>query len=394
MSSWFRRRQPYVAPVASRLIAAQSIRVDGVEALAQMLLDDDEGCAEAFESHLASNRSVDHGAVIDDAAEADVIDLLELLTPETHERYEQWLNTQAQPWTPADVVTVGAALVLGSLLSALDDVVDASALRGLTWLRETPVVEGWEQLGKRLPIDYTGRHFGGPDHRQRSAGHDVARLITGVRQIRAGVFEGVFWQDGVKLTFTTAQAAYPPEESYVTALTKLLAHLGADFVTPMSLPLPGWTFFSAIPNAELRSLAAQLYRADYNMRSGAAVPALGVVAVEYLIRSHMALTAYKARESVSLEPRELVKLRQMLLVGHSGLAASSAGVAAATAICGEGAMALRHLSMPTFARAGVVAVAVLSERAAAGKAAPPTWEELARHTLVSESGDSVESFIR
>lgn len=360
-------------------IAALSDRAEDLNTLADALLTDVEGQIGEDDFEVLPTRETPISEVGDD--KTDDVDLLTLLSPETQRRYQQWLDTQAIPWTSADVVPVGAAVVLGSLMAALDDVVDSATLNGLTWLRETPVLEGWEELGRRLPIDYTGRHFGGPDHRQRSAGHDVVRLMTGVRQIRAGVFEGVFWEDGVKKTFATALGAYTPEESYVTALAKLLAHLGADFVTPMSLPLPGWTFLGSLPPRKLRLFAADLYRARYNMRSGMLAPSIGVAAVGFLLRSHAAASAYDARGSIALQGSEHAKLDEMLLVGHSGLAAASVSKAAARAFCGEGAIALRHLSGPAFARAGVAAVVVVGNRSQGKKLAPPTWEDLAWQTL-------------
>lgn len=389
-----------------RAIRLMAQRAEYVEAYAEALLDDKDGELDLPAATLAESigsdatwdqliASLEEAATSGGASADDVFDLRHRLSPDLLARYDSWLNSRPLPWTRADVVSVGVALVLGAAFQAIDDTLDSAVLQGLGWLRQTEVVRNWEKLGKRLPIDYTGVKFGGPDHRQRSPGHDVARLLEGMRQIRGGYFQGTYWVDGVKQSFTTAPGAYEPVDDPVEALTKLLAHLGADFVTPLSLPLPGWTLIGELPERQVRVFASDLYRAGFNTRSGALVPGLGVVLVEVLIRSHLALQSFASRGSLLLQPQEKAKANEMLLVAQSGLAAASASVAAARALTGEGALALRHLNAPAFARAGVAAVVVMTNRAQVRRYEPTSWLALAEAAINAnhrqEVPDSVDT---
>jgi hypothetical protein len=77
------------------------------------------------------------------------------------------------------------------------------------------------------------------DHRVRSSGHDLGRPIAALRQIRDGVFTGVRWDNGAG-----PQDPYPryvPARSVSEALVLWAKHLAADAVTPISLPLPGFS---------------------------------------------------------------------------------------------------------------------------------------------------------
>lgn len=377
-------------------------RAENLEAYATALLDDDGeldfpdahlrqpvGSITTWEEAIAVLEATEPATVVDNA---DDIDLRQRLSPELLTRYETWVNARPQPWTLDDAVMVGAAIVLGAAMQTLDDTVDSAVLQGLQWLRQTEVMQGWEKLGKRLPIDYTGRKFGGPDHRQRSPGHDLLRLAEGLRQIRGGYFQGVYWDNGIKRTFITAPGSYLPVDNPVEAMTRLLAHLAADFVTPLSLPLPGWTLLGSLPERHLRVLAAELYRGGYNARSGVLSPGLGVVLVEVLLRVHLSMQAYASRGSLVLEPSETAKANELLLVAHSGLAASSASTAAARALTGEGALALRHLNAPAFARAGVAAVVVISNRAQVRRLEPTSWFELAEEAIAANTGGASPGF--
>jgi hypothetical protein len=54
---------------------------------------------------------------------------------------------------------------------------------------------------------------------------------------------------------TLAQERFAPVESLGEALTLWAKHLAADFVTPMNLPLPGWTKLHELPIPALRRFA-------------------------------------------------------------------------------------------------------------------------------------------
>lgn len=377
-----------------RAIHTMAKRSEAVEAYAEALLADEQGewdlpampvplsiSSDAnWEEILLALQQSDSEEAMDSAED---LDLRQHLCPELLARYETWLNSRPQPWTIDDALIVGAAIMLGAALQTLDDTVDATVLQGLQWLRQTELMQQWEKLGKRLPIDYAGPNFGGPDHRQRSPGHDVARLLEGLRQIRGGYFQGTYWASGVKHTFTTFPGAYVPVDDAVDALTRLLAHLAADFVTPLSLPLPGWTLLANVPQRDLRTLAAGLYRHGYNIRSGALTPGLGVILVEVILRAHQALTSHATTGTFRLQPSQSAKADEMLLVAQSGLAATSASIAAARALTGEGALALRHLNTPAFARAAVAAAVVISNRAQIRRLEPTSWYDLAQKAIAA-----------
>lgn len=90
--------------------------------------------------------------------------------------------------------------VVGVLCTALDMHIDLVVREGLGCLKSTDLLTG-------------------PAHRVSSAGHDVFRLAHAL----------------------------------------LLKHWAADVVTPMSLPLPDWTYLYEMPHRDVRVFAHQVY---------------------------------------------------------------------------------------------------------------------------------------
>jgi hypothetical protein len=184
------------------------------------------------------------------------ITLDDLLTPEQLDDLERFDPKGRERWAASDYVTVGTCAVIGLLATAFDDQIDAAVKNGLAGLSQTVLFEHFEQRGKNLPIDYTGRRFGGPGHRVRSSGHDIGRPWEALRHIRDGQFHGIYWDHGQRIDFFTTQTPdgtpYLPHDM-PEALVLWLMHLMADMVTTKSLPLPGWSKLYEANNRQLRN---------------------------------------------------------------------------------------------------------------------------------------------
>jgi hypothetical protein len=308
-------------------------------------------------------------------------DLDACLTKYQLERLRDWESGERQRWQLPDFVTVGLCGVVGGLATIFDDQVDAQVRAGLGYLKNTDLVQGWEKAARGMPIDYTGPKFGGPAHRVRSAGHDIGRPFEALQQIRSGVFRGSVWEDGVR-TITSVNVS-APVSSLAVALTLWAKHLLADVVTPMSLPLPGWTKLYELPNRDLRKFAHDAYQGSplgngLNLRSGLLTPTLSLLTTEVIVRSQVHWSAYQSTGSAGLTDAGKRKRSEMLLAGHAIVGAVSLGNAAVRGLLGEGPLALRHVNVPVLARAGFQAVHVIREEQRLRRLEPPSWDELVR----------------
>lgn len=314
--------------------------------------------------------------------EADMADLLDVAALK---HLDEWRRAQRLPWEPSDLVVVGLAGLVGAIANLYDTHVDAAVLSGLSWLKKSHLLRQWETDAARLPIDYTGPKFGGPAHRVRSAGHDIARFCNALNQIRSGTFEGTWWEDGqrsVEQVMSTrsgmpfAKAAEPH-----LAVALLLKHWAADFVTPMSLPLPGWSLLYEMPNRDLRKFAHAAYAGTnssdgLNLRSGVFTPGLGMVGTEVIIRTHTHLSAYHETGSPRLAAAGAAKRTEMLLAAHAAMGAIILSRTAAAAVAGDLVIAARHLNVPVLMRVGTLALRVRSDTASRAAIAAPSWSQL------------------
>lgn len=169
----------------------------------------------------------------------DSVDLLAALTPEQRQRHEQWSETQRRPWSTEDYVAVGFAAAVGAAATWYDTQVDGAVKVAMSALKTTDLVKDWETRAKRLPIDYTGANYGGPAHRVRSAGHDLARPFNALRQIMDGNFSGVRYEQGHRIDDVINLERFSRPHNLAEALGLWAMHLAADVVTPMSLPCLG-----------------------------------------------------------------------------------------------------------------------------------------------------------
>ncbi|MGW5388356.1 hypothetical protein [Nocardia sp. NPDC003963] len=311
-------------------------------------------------------------------------EIADILDPIALAHLEEWQATQRLTWGTSDLVVVGLSGLIGALGNLYDVHVDAAVLGGLSHLKNSDLLRRWERQASRLPIDYTGPKFGGPGHRVRSAGHDIGRFFTALSQIRTGTFQGIWWEDGQRMTAeeTATRSGLPfaqASEPHL-AIALLLKHLAADFVTPMNLPLPGWSLLCEMPIPALRKFANDAYAGTnsgdgLNIRSGILTPALGTLATEVVIRTHLHLGAYRSTGCAHLSPTTAAKRTEMLLAAHAAAGAISLSKTAAAAITGETAIAARHLNVPAFMRTGQLALKVRSDTVARAEAGAPSWQQ-------------------
>jgi hypothetical protein len=314
--------------------------------------------------------------------EAEIADILD---PVALKQVDEWRKARRLPWERSDLVVVGVAGLIGALANLYDTQIDAAVLNGLSWLKKSDLLRQWEKDAARLPIDYTGPNFGGPAHRVRSAGHDIGRFFNALNQVRTGTFEGTWWEDGQRMVeqVTTTRSGMPfayAAEPHL-ALALLLKHWAADFVTPMSLPLPGWSLLYEMPNRDLRKFAQDAYAGTnsgdgLNLRSGVFTPGLGMVATEVIVRTHTHLSAYRETGSPRLATAGAAKRTEMLLAAHAAAGAVSLSKTAAAAVAGETVVAARHLNVPVLTRLGRLALTVRSDAATRTAAGAPSWRQL------------------
>lgn len=315
-------------------------------------------------------------------------DLDAALTPELRAQLQQIRSHERLAWEVNDYATVGLASLIAAFASLFDDQIAQAASQGLAWLRGTDMVRGWEEAGHGLPIDYQGNKFGGPSHRVRSAGHDIGRPFAALRQIRAGAFEGVFFQYGLKHTVTSTAnqfgTPYQPVPGLFDAILVLLQHWGSDLVTPMGLPLPGWTKLAELPSHTAREFVNKTYAGQWaGHTSGpglnstwAMSQTLPVLAIEIILRTNAHLAAYVRRGEFRLTPAEKAKLRETLLAAYGLNVAVCSSKAVIMGMVGEGPLAMRHLNLATMIRTGTCTAQVFADRRTRAALAPPTWTEL------------------
>ncbi|GAS99616.1 uncharacterized protein RMCC_6581 [Mycolicibacterium canariasense] len=312
-------------------------------------------------------------------------DLNDMIDPVAAEQLTTWRAAQRIDWEPSDFAVVGIAGFLGALANLYDHQIDSAVLGGLSWLKKTDFLRRWEKEAARLPIDYTGPKFGGPAHRVRSAGHDIGRFLEGLNQIRSGTFRGTVWENGERIAavVTTTRSGLPfvqaPELHLAAAV--LLKHWAADFVTPMSLPLPGWSLLYDMPDRDLRKFAHEAYAGTnsgdgLNLRSGVLTPGLGMFATELIIRTHTHLTAYCDGGSPRLSTAAAAKRTEMLLAAHAVAGAASLSKTVAAGIAGETILAVRHLNVPVLVRVGILALKVRADAADRATAEAPSWMQI------------------
>ncbi|AFU01695.1 hypothetical protein [Nocardia brasiliensis] len=310
------------------------------------------------------------------------IDLDAALTAAQRAEFERWRTRQRIAWERDDLVAVGIAGLIGALGVWFDSTIDQGVANALGSVGRTQRMRRWERAAKRLPIDYTGPGFGGRAHRVRSAGHDLARPFEALRQIRTGEFRGVRWDHG-EMESVSFAGRFRTVESGAEALVLWVKHLAADFVTPMSLPLPGSSLLYELDNRELRKFAHAVYLGPsagngLNLRSGLLTPSLSVLATEVVIRTHVHAKAYAVTGSADLDARRQSLRQELLLAAHALVGAASAGKTVARFVTLDDKrrwLAVRHVNIPVLLRIGCLAVENVHGMRGRWTAAA-SWDEL------------------
>lgn len=310
------------------------------------------------------------------------VDLSAALTTAERESYGRWLARQRLPWAQEDVVTLGFAGLVGVAATMFDTQLDGAVKKALGSLKGTGLLKRWEKDAARLPIDYTGPGFGGPAHRIRSAGHDLGRPLEALRQIREGVFRGTSFPHGVRNPVEERLGNWRNVTSWSEAMVLWMKHMAADVVTPMSLPLPGFSVLAQMDNTTVRDFARAAYQGQpplgngLNVRSGMMTPTLAVLSTEAILRCHMVTRAYRARGSVELTAPERSLQTELLLAGHGLVGAFALGKAAAVFLAtAQPYLAVTHVNVPVLMRAGSLGVAALGDSRERAKGAP-SWDDI------------------
>lgn len=315
-------------------------------------------------------------------------DLEAALTPAMRSQLEAIRAHQRVPWNRADFASVGLAALIGALAALFDDQLSGMVGSGLQALQRTELVRGWERAAHGLPIDYQGPGFGGGAHRIRSAGHDMGRPFEALRQIRSGQFAGVRYGYGVASSVSSSVnqygTPYQPVPQLADAIVVLLKHWGSDLVTPMGLPLPGFTKLAELPIRPIREFVNKTYAGQWKgYKSGpglnttwAASQTLPVLATEIILRTNAHVAAYSHRGDFTLSPAEKAKLRETLAVAYGLSLAMSTSKTVVMAIAGEGPLALRHVNFASLIRCSMCSYQVVRDSRTRSALNPPTWDEL------------------
>ncbi len=217
----------------------------------------------------------------------------------------------------------------------------------------------------------------------KSAGHDLGRPLEALRQIREGVFRGTTFPHGVKTAVTESLSTWQNVGSWPEAMILWVKHLAADVVTPMSLPLPGFTKLYEMDHRWVREFAHAAYRGQrplgngLNVRSGMITPTLSVLSTEAIVRSHMLIRAHRTRGTVELTTAERALQTELLLAGHGLVGAFALGKATTILLLSKNpAMAVRHLNAPVLMRVGSLGLAAVANSRKRSNIAAPPWDEL------------------
>lgn len=171
-------------------------------------------------------------------------------------------------------------------------------------------------------------------------------------------------------------------DSWGEALTLWGKHLAADVVTPMSLPLPGWTLLYELPVRDLRKFAHDAYQGSplgtgINARTALLSPSLSLLSTEAIIRTHVHARALITTGSAVLDAPQTALRNELLLAAHGLVGAACLGKTLASGLfLSQGPLAIRHLNMPVLLRLGVLASSVVRDRRDRRRLAAPTWTDL------------------
>jgi hypothetical protein len=366
-----------------RNLDTQRRRLDAMDAALAKLMSDEEGppgelpTAPAPQSYQGLTTFNDQLRLSNSWTD---VDLDTALTPAQAAALEEWRRRHRNRWNTGDIAAVGVAGVLGTASVWFDAAVDRAVRERLSAVSKTRVVRLWEKAGKKLPIDYMGDGFGGRAHRIKSAGHDLARPFQALRQIMDGEFEGIRWSFGQRSTLKVSDR-FDVVSSFEEALLRWIMHMGADVLTPMSLPIPGASLLYELDNETISKLALHAYSGlrageGLNLRSATVAPGLTALTTEVVVRTHVHLNAMRETGTFELTHQQERKRTELRLAAHSLVGAVSLGKAAAHGLITKHPAAIRHVQVPTLMLAGKTALQVVADTSHERHTSAPTWDQL------------------
>jgi hypothetical protein len=346
----------------------------------------DLSAAVPFSRAMTYRELTDANDIVRARREWNNVDLYAALSVTQQVEFVEWLAAQRLPWTPEDLLVLGFAGAVGAAATIFDTEVDRAVRKSLELLKKSGLIQRWEDDARRLPIDYTGKGVGGPSHRVKSAGHDLGRPLEALRQIREGVFRGTAFPHGAKTAVNESLSNWQEITSWPEAMILWAKHLAADVVTPMSLPLPGFTKLYELDHRSVREFAHAAYQGQrpfgngLNVRSGMITPTLSVLSTEAIIRSHMLMRAHRARGTVELTAAERGLQTELLLAGHGLVGAVALGKATTILLLSKNpAMAVRHINTPVLMRVGSLGLAAVANTRERSSIAAPSWDALLKN---------------
>lgn len=250
------------------------------------------------------------------------------------------IDIETIPFDKTDAVIVFAAAMIECLLDfCFSDPANKNSFACKCNSNNNPIGKWSNSIHERInhkgnPLDFQGRFdangnvifnrevpdgptisFAGGNHRERTYGHDLLRIISAIKQLHDGKFIDSGYIDGVKIVVESCvnQNGMPYEKlSYAEAFVKYVFHMVADFFSSKGLPIPGWSYLSHSDNREIRKIASELYNDGLNFRTETfqvittAIPEIIVRIVTYL----------RYRESEYSKEAKKKKRNLLLLMTH------------------------------------------------------------------------------
>lgn len=317
------------------------------------------------------------------------VDLDGALSETQREAWVRWQQKNRLNWNSSDFLAIGAVATIGLLCAWFDNSIDHAVRDRLGTFVNSALGARAEANGKQLPIDYMGPGFGGRAHRIKSAGHDLARPFEALRQIMEGEFSGIDWRGGQRTQITDGN--YRGDIPLIETASRLVQHLFADVVTPMSLPIPGMSLLYESNSEELRDFALHAYSGlgegtGWNVRSGIVTPSMTVVITEVLIRTYVHAEAFSSTGTLNLDLQQRRKQTELLLAAHGLVSAISlakwAAQVAAHCLAGNYIRAvhpsgIRHANIPALLRTGALAATTVQDMHRISRIpSARSWDEL------------------
>jgi len=250
--------------------------------------------------------------------------LYDLLSPEENAAIQHYLNRpfyERIPWDKWDYIFAFGTGIVGGALDILLGT-PGLGLQKLMADKTTWIGSQMERIHSLhpngAPIDYTGKHFGGPRHRGRSRGHDLFGALESIRQFKDGQFRGFYWVNGEKIPFesflTPHGNTYTPSEGWGEAVLAWMIHMICDFFSSESLPIPGTSYLHELDSREIRVFVQNdLYGSGFNLRH-LALEAIPPLSIEVIIRSYMYFRYRK--QTLNRDAIDQKKL-ELLMIGHT-----------------------------------------------------------------------------